>query len=236
MNKKSIFKILLKIFPHFIVFGCMNFLMKAKYKVQIGKGSKLYLDSFFEGHNAVFNNTVVQGSSVGLCTYIASESRIRLAKIGKFCSIADNVKIGVGQHPSQKFVSTSPVFYSLRKSIDFTFAKEQRFDDHIFLDSGKKYVVEIGNDVWIASNVLIRDGVKIGDGAIIGAGAVVTKDIPNYAIVGGVPANLIRYRFTDEQIKFLNNFKWWNKDLEWIKSNYEYFSNIETFITKQNEK
>jgi acetyltransferase-like isoleucine patch superfamily enzyme len=230
--RKKIFKILLKIFPHALIFGAMNFLVKIKYNVSIGKGSKVYLDSFFEGHNAVFSNTEVQGSYIGLCTYIAHNSKIGRAKIGRFCAIGDNLRIFISQHPSKKFVSIHPMFYTTKKLIDITFSKTEKFEYHTYIDSAKKYVVEIGNDVWIGNNVLIMDGIKIGDGAIIAAGAIVTKDVDPYAIIGGVPAKLIRYRFTEEQIKFLLNLKWWDKDLNWIKNNYKSFSDIEIFINK----
>jgi len=226
------FRILLKVFPNFLVFGVMNFLVKNKYDVSIGKGSKIYLDSFFEGHNAVFNNTIVQGSHVGFCTYISNSSKIGEAKIGRFCAIGDNLKTSLGRHPSHDFVSMHPVFYSTKKVVGFTFSDKQKFDEHLYIDSDKKYVVEIGNDVWIGNNVMLMDGVKIGNGAIIGAGAVVTKDVSPYAIVGGVPAKLIRFRFTEEQIKFLEGFRWWNKEFVWIKNNSEYFSDINTFIEK----
>jgi tetrahydrodipicolinate N-succinyltransferase len=124
------------------------------------------------------------------------------------------------------------LFFSVQRLIDIKFSDKQLFEEHLYLDAKKKYVVEIGNDVWIGNNVLIMDGVKIGDGAIIGAGAVVIKDVPPYAIVGGVPARLIRYRFNEEQRKFLLEFQWWAKDLQWIRENYIIFSSIEKFMEK----
>ncbi len=233
MTVKSLIK---KVVPSSFVIAYMNFLITRKYDVSIGKGSSVDASSFFEGHNAVGNHTEISGSRLGIGSYITHNSSIRLAKIGRFCCVGENVKIGVGQHPSNTFVSTHPAFYSLAKNIDVTFAKEQKFQDHAYLDSEKKYVVEVGNDVWIGSNALILDGIKIGDGAIVGAGAVVTKDVADYAIVGGVPAKLIRKRFSDEQIAFLKKMKWWEKDFNWIQNNYEIFSDIETFInTYKNE-
>ncbi|MNI40841.1 Chloramphenicol acetyltransferase [compost metagenome] len=78
--------------------------------------------------------------------------------------------------------------------------------------------IVIGNDVWIGANAVILPGVTLGDGAVIGAGAVVTKDVPPYAIVGGVPAKVIRYRFTPEEIEVLLRIKWWEWEIEEIKS------------------
>ena len=83
--------------------------------------------------------------------------------------------------------------------------------------------------MWIGNNAIIKYGIKIGDGAIIGSGAMVTKDVEPYSIVGGVPAKIIKYRFTQEQIEFLLNFKWWDKDLDWLKKNKHLFENFGEF-------
>ncbi len=88
-------------------------------------------------------------------------------------------------------------------------------------------MLKIGNDVWIGANVLILDGVTIGNGAIIAAGAVVTKDVPPYAVVGGVPAKIIKYRFNKEEIDFLEQLKWWEKDEKWLTEYGKYFNNVE---------
>ena len=90
--------------------------------------------------------------------------------------------------------------------------------------------VEIGHDVWIGTNVTILPSVKIGNGAIIAAGAVVTKDIPDYAIVGGVPAKVLKYRFSDDEIKRLNQSKWWEWPDEKIKRHINKFSAPEDFF------
>lgn len=89
----------------------------------------------------------------------------------------------------------------------------------------------IGNDVWIGSHVLIKGGVRIGDGACIGAGAVVVKDIPPYAIVGGVPAKILKYRFDTDTIKLLENLQWWNLSKDVLKDNIHLFQ-TETIDTE----
>lgn len=200
-------------------------------QVYFGRGSKS-INSIFEGRNAVFANTCVSNCFIGLGTYINSDTHLFCTKIGRFCSIADHVRTGFGTHPTNTFVSTFPSFYYDTKNIPFSFMKNKAplYSIWRYVDDKKRYVVEIGNDVWIGSHVLIMDGVKIGDGAVIAAGAVVTKDVEPYSIVGGVPAKHIKYRFNKEQISSLLKMKWWNKDWEWIKNNYASFSNINSFL------
>ena len=88
----------------------------------------------------------------------------------------------------------------------------------------------LGNDVWIGANVVIADGVRIGNGAILGAGAVVVSNVPDYAVYGGVPARLIRYRFAPSQIDWLNELAWWNRDDTWLRANCRSFQNISRFM------
>lgn len=116
-------------------------------------------------------------------SYIYSKNSVVVnAIIGKFCSIAAGVNIGLGQHPVE-YVSTHPSFYSVSQPIAKTYSGSDLFEPF-------KGRINIGHDVWIGQNVLVMDGLKIGTGAIIAAGAVVTKDVPPYAIVAGVPARL----------------------------------------------
>ena len=94
---------------------------------------------------------------------------------------------------------------------------KDKFEEYKQNKDGLSLVV--GNDVWIGNNVLIKAGVNIGDGAVIAMGAVVTKDVPDYSIVGGVPARILKYRFTEEQRSELKKKKWWNKEINWIEKN-----------------
>lgn len=170
----------------------------------------------------LYKNVVIADSSVGDYSYIGKNNEIKNCSIGKYCAIAPDVKIGLGIHPVDK-ISTYPGFYSKKASGSIHI-------DHDPTVLESKPVV-IGNDVWIGTNSLILDGVTIGNGAIIAAGSVVTKDVKPYAIVAGVPAKTIRMRFEDMQITLLENFKWWDKDLDWIRDHSKYFLNSDLFFT-----
>lgn len=132
--------------------------------------------------------------------------------IGKFCSIACGAKfIFTSANHTLKSLSTYPfpVFYEEwnLNPADVTDAWDNKGD------------IVVGNDVWIGYEAVILSGVTIGDGAIIGARAVVTKDVPPYTIVGGVPAKPIRKRFNDETVAKLLELKWWDMPEEKIAQN-----------------
>lgn len=144
-----------------------------------------------------------------------------VVEIGKYCSIAGGVKfLGTAQHASathKKCVANFPFHEEWQMAYP---AGEMRGP------------IMIGNDVWIGENAFIMDGVQIGDGAIVGATATVTKDVPAYAVVVGVPARIVHYRFEPEVIEKLLQIKWWNWDEDKIKQALPDFNDIETFINK----
>ena len=134
--------------------------------------------------------------------------------IGKFCSIACGAKfLFNGSNHTLKSLSTYPfpIFY-------------EEWSHGIWADKSwdNKGDIKIGNDVWIGYDAIIMAGVTIGDGAIIATRAVVTKDVPPYTIVGGVPAKIIRKRFSDEVIEELLKQKWWDLPNEEILKRIKY--------------
>lgn len=147
-------------------------------------------------------------SVIGDNTYIGNNCSITKSRIGRYTSIANNVAIGQGEHNIFR-TSTSTKIYSTNIDI---------FEE---LTQGECI---IGNDVWIGANAVIRRGVTISDGAVVGANSFVNKDVPPYAVVGGCPAKIIKYRFEEEKINFLINSHWWEKDL---KSARKFIENYE---------
>lgn len=144
-------------------------------------------DCCFGHRNIIYNDSLLVSSSFGDYTYVGGHVKIQYAKIGKFCSIGEGVRIGLGIHPMD-IESTHPAFYS----------RQSQWKDEItprIPDDLQEYkTVEIGDHVWIGTNSMILDGVVVGEHAVVAAGAVVTKNVPPFAIVGGVPARIIKYR------------------------------------------
>ena len=147
------------------------------------------------GKGCIFKKGVFadEDTVIGNYTFVGRFTTITKANIGNYCSIAPFVTIGPGEHDLNS-VSTSERINAFRKN------KKSLTDGEVI----------IGNDVWIGSNVVVLRKVRIGDGAVLAAGSVVTKDVPPYAIVGGIPAKIIRYRDAQEKVELISKTNWWN--------------------------
>lgn len=170
--------------------------------VTIGKKSIIKFVEII-GNVTVGNHTTINGPNVQIL------SKLNPIRIGNFCSVAKDVTIQEYNHRADRLSTYN-------------------FEKHIFAgksinDVVSKGPIVIGSDVWIGTKCVILSGVTIGDGAIVAAGSIVTKDVPAYAIVGGNPARVIRYRFSPEIIAQLLEIKWWSWPDEKIKQNKEFF-------------
>ena len=159
--------------------------------------------------------------------------------VGAFCSFAVGVDV-VSNHAID-YISTHPFLYhnsKINEVMPDDYDDYNGFPGH--LDGVQPHGIvrklrriTIGNDVWLGKNVTITNGANIGNGVIAGAGAVITKDVPDYAIVGGVPAKIIRYRYSQEQIDALNRIKWWDWTDDEIRERYDdFYLPIEQFVEK----
>lgn len=204
------------------------------YKIKMQKKNIIFLrkanidkNAVLEGQNKIGAESWFEGY-MGFGTYIGDQCTI-MGKIGRYCSIGHKVTVLTGTHPSHKFVSTHPTFFSLGLQNGTTYVSTQKFKEKIYADENNKYGCIIGNDVWIGYNATIMGGCTIGDGAIVAAGALVKENVEPYTIVAGQPAKVIGKRFEDEKIAFLMKIKWWDKPEAWIKSHADDFEDISKF-------
>lgn len=177
--------------------------------------SLIDVDSSIEKSTIINSGVKVLSTKIGEYSYVSKNSVVSHAVIGRFVSIGPNVKIGMGIHPT-KFISTSPIFYSVSNPLRVKLVKQTTVEEY------RETI--IGNDVWIGVDAIIIDGVKIGNGAVVGANSVVTKDVPPYAIVGGVPARILKYRFDRDIIDILEKKKWWNMPINHLAKKIEVFN------------
>lgn len=187
--------------------------------IKKARGVAIY-NSVLDKSAVIESGSHIVNSSFGKYSYCGYDCEIINCKIGAFCSLGNNIKIGGANHP-YNWVSTSPVFYEGRDSLKKKFATFTRPKDKDTI---------IGNDVWIGHNSIILQGVNIGDGAVIGSGSVVTKDVPPYSIVGGNPARIIKKRFDDIIIEKLLECKWWDLNEKKLKDLAVYIQSPKDFI------
>jgi len=213
---KKMYFIYFSIYKHIKYPTCKidtNFIMpsvKLGKKVIIRAGCKIQKNISIGDYTSINENTQVDSNCKA---------------IGKFCSISHGVKIGMGSHPLS-FVSTSTLFYEPYRG----FVDKQLYDE--FEDKG---FTTIGHDVLIGSNAIILAGINIGNGAVIAAGSIVTKDIPPYAVVGGNPAKVIKYRFNEKIIERLLKIEWWDMDIKLLLNKFQYMSDVDKFIKEWNK-
>lgn len=183
--------------------------------VMFAPGASADCHCIFEGPNRVWHGSSLSHVRMGRHSYCGVDCRISHCNIARFCSIGPEVVIGLGTHPTNH-VSTFPGFYStIKHTANF----------HVCPGLIEHRPITIGNDVWIGQRAMILDGITLGDGAIVGAGAVVSKDVAPYAIVGGVPARVIRSRFDDDIVRQLCDLKWWNWDDDLLQEMSHCFDN-----------
>ncbi|AMR81406.1 CatB-related O-acetyltransferase [Cupriavidus nantongensis] len=169
---------------------------------------------------------LIDADEVGAFTYLGGDgsSFRHVARIGRFCSIAGGIQTGQMEHPTDMLSMHSMLYGNWSKvwegspEVAAYYSENQALVAKAMSAAGASIAsrstkIEIGNDVWIGYGALIRRGVKIGDGAVIGSRAVVTKDVPPYAVVGGTPAKVLKYRFPPDVVERLMALRWWDYGL-----------------------
>lgn len=154
-------------------------------------------------HVVIGERVVLREVSVGDYSYFERYGEAIYSQIGKFCSIAANVRINALEHPMER-VTTHKITYRPNEYFKFLGVDQE------FRERRRAKPVTIGNDVWIGHGAVVLPGVKVADGAVIGANAVVTRDVGAYAIVAGAPARHIRDRFPPQVVERLIALCWWN--------------------------
>ncbi|HTC09091.1 MAG TPA: DapH/DapD/GlmU-related protein [Acetobacteraceae bacterium] len=176
-------------------------------------------DSTFGAYCEVGARTKVSESSFGDYSYVVNDADIIYSTLGKFCSIAAQTRINPGNHPLDRVALNH---FTYRAS-----AYGLGPDEAGFFDWRRSFATTVGNDVWIGHGAIVLPGVSIGNGAAIGAGAVVTKEVPPFAIMVGVPARLVRFRFPPEIIAALERIAWWDWPREKLAEGLEDFRRLE---------
>lgn len=194
----------------------------SKFVKKILRG-KCVRNSQIDSTAVVNSGSSVVNSTMGAYSYCSYDCNIINARIGTFCSLANNIIIGGDEH-LMEWLSTSPVFQDVKHS-----GPTKKFARHI-LPMPK--LTLIGNDVWIGDRAIIKQGVIVGDGAVIGVGAIVTKDVPPYAVVAGIPAKVLKYRFDEGTISDLLKIKWWDMSESELSKYSDSIMNVKKFINQ----
>ena len=200
--------------------------------VDIKRGAHVSHDTVLEGLNYIGKRTTFNGF-LGRGSYVGNDCGMS-ATIGRYSSIAPLVRTTHGIHSYKApFATTSPMFFNRGHHGGRSFATRDMIDNCRYADATRHTDVVIGNDCWIGQGAFFTGGVHVGDGAMVLAGAVVTKDVEPYAIVGGVPARVIGYRYDRDTIDFLMRIRWWDFPGQWLRDNWELLCDIDRLKTEK---
>ena len=156
----------------------------------------------FESTSNFGEGSVIQNTSWGKYSGCNINCFLNRVKIGNYVSIAGGVKAGLGRHRYENFTTYhSPLLYDAKLDDEWNY-------------TDKEFLIKINHDVWIGENVIIQNGITIGTGAVVASGSIVTKSVPPYAIVGGNPAKIIKYRFPEDIRISLMKTNWWDYDMD----------------------
>lgn len=173
--------------------------------------------------------SILENTEIDDYSYCGSNCIFQNTKIKKFSNIAANVRIGATDHP----IDRPSLHHFTYRSLQYGLYHE---NDKAFLNERKNKITVVGHDTWIGHGALLKNGISVGNGAVVGQGAVVTKDVPPYAIVAGVPAKIIRFRFSEEQVNALIRIAWWEWDYEKIKDHFmDFRGSMDAFIEKHDQ-
>jgi len=168
----------------------------------------------------------VRQSVIGEYSYTAGDVQVIYADVGRFCSIASHVRINPGNHPMQR---PAQHHFTYRRR-QYGFAAE---DDAAFFAWRAEHRCRIGHDVWIGHAAIVMPGVSVGNGAVIAAGTIVTRDVPPYAIVAGVPARPVRMRFEPRIVEKLQAIAWWDWDRPTLEKHFnDLCGDVKMFIAR----
>lgn len=170
-------------------------------------------------------NCSITESVIGDYSYCAGDVSIIYSDVGKFCSIASHVRINPGNHPMHRVTQHHMTY----RRVQYGFAGS---DDQDFFEWRRDHQVTIGHDAWIGHGAVVLPGVSVGIGAVVGAGAVVTRDVPPYTVVAGVPARPLRLRFPEDVIQRLLVTVWWDWPRRLLEERFEDFNDVGTFLKK----
>jgi len=159
-------------------------------------------DSSLGAWTEIGEQTEIISSTIGDYSYFCDRCHVMYAAVGKFCSVANHARLNPSNHPTWRATQHHFTYRSAKFGLGP--------DDDAFFAWRKEHPVTLGHDVWIGHGALVMPGVTVGTGSVVASGAVVTKNVPDYAIVAGVPARVIKYRFPAELRDKLLSLTWWD--------------------------